>query len=114
MPKGVTQEQCAGMMDHLAQLASASRLTLCMRNVKMALKQTLVRPGWDKQAQHLKSNARPSQITLRIMSHKPCASRPSQHLVRYCGNRAIAVTASENSSKPCEHLHAPAAGGCDF
>jgi hypothetical protein len=43
MPKGVTQEQCAGMIDHLAQLASAYRLQPCAcSNVKMALKQTLV------------------------------------------------------------------------
>jgi hypothetical protein len=43
MPKGVTQEQCAGMIDHLAQLASAYRSQPCAcSNVKMALKQTLV------------------------------------------------------------------------
>jgi hypothetical protein len=35
--EGVTQEQCAGMIDHLAQLASAYRLQPCAcSNVKMA------------------------------------------------------------------------------
>jgi hypothetical protein len=59
------------MIDHLAQLASAYRLQPCAcSNVKMALKQTLVSAYWNKQAQHLKSNARPSQITLHIMSHQ--------------------------------------------
>jgi hypothetical protein len=55
-----------------AQLAKPTIQPCACSNVKMALKQTLVRvPGWNKQAQHLKSNARPSQITLHIMSHKP-------------------------------------------
>jgi hypothetical protein len=81
MPKGVTQEQCAGMIDHPAQLASAYRQPhAAMSN---GPETNSGECHWNKQAQHLKSNARPSQITLHIMSHKTCASR-SQHLqLRY-------------------------------
>jgi hypothetical protein len=41
MPKGVTQEQCAGMIDHPAQLGKRHRYNP-MQQCQMALKQTLV------------------------------------------------------------------------
>jgi hypothetical protein len=43
MPKGVTQEQCAGMIDHPCSTGKRLPLQPCAcSNVKMALKQTLV------------------------------------------------------------------------
>jgi hypothetical protein len=90
MPKGVTQEQCAGMIDHpLLNWQAPTAYNPVHAAMSNGPETNSGECLLKKQAQHLKSNARPSQITLHIMSHQTCASRPSQHLqLRYCSNRA--------------------------
>jgi hypothetical protein len=105
--EGVTQEQCAGMMTTLLNWQAPPPTTLCMQQCQNGLKQTLVEAWLEQTSSTSQSNARPSQITLHIMSHQTCASRPSQHLqLRYCSNRATSTVTAVSSSKPCEHLHA--------
>jgi hypothetical protein len=106
MPKGVTQEQCAGMIDHpLLNWQAPPPTTLCMQQCQNGpetnsgeclagtnkLNISKVMPGFTNHLAH--------HVT-------PNPSRPSQHLQLVTAVTAPLSTVTASSSKPCEHLHA--------
>jgi hypothetical protein len=83
------------MMDRQAQLASASRLTLCMQpNVKMAPE---TNSGECLAGTNNLNISKQCQAFTKHLAHhvtQTLCSGPSQHQqLRHCSNRAIAVTA---------------------